>query len=208
MTKKKNDWVFGVQIVITLVLAGILFLGGGISPSKGIAVVSASEIIPTGIPLIYGDELGVSYDGVSASNPGLANQIISKLKTLDNSINLEGADLERYIGIVSAISCEYCCGAKSIIFDDGRAACGCAHSYAMRGVAKYLITQHGDEFSDEEILAELGKWKILFFPGIHENKAAVMKSQGIDVNYISLTSNQYRGIEKGQSTSSGMVGGC
>ena len=40
-----------------------------------------------------------------------------------------------------------------------------------------------------------------------EGKAEVMKSQGFDTDYISLTTNKYRGIEKGQ-TSGGMVGGC
>ena len=63
--------------------------------------------------------------------------------------------------------------------------------------------------TDEEILSELGKWKVLFFPEIHEQKAQVLKSQGIDPgNYINLASNLYRGIEKGQTSSGGMVGGC
>ena len=77
----------------------------------------------------------------------------------------------------------------------------------MRGVAKYLIKYHGDKFSDEEILTEVGKWKTLFFPGILEGKAQVMKSYGIEVDYINLTTNQYMGIEQGQATGS-MVGGC
>ena len=116
--------------------------------------------------------------------------------------------MQRYIDIGLQISCEYCCGADSIIFSNGKAACGCAHSYAMRGLAKYLIKNHGTEFTDDEILEELGKWKVLFFPGIHETKAAVLKSKGIELNYINLASNKYRGIETGQQSSSGMVGGC
>ena len=79
----------------------------------------------------------------------------------------------------------------------------------MRGLAKYLIKYHGTEFSDEQILEELGKWKVLFFPGVHQQKAAVLKSQGIELNYINLASNKYRGAEKGQASSGGaMVGGC
>lgn len=89
----------------------------------------------------------------------------------------------------------------------GTAACGCAHSYAMRGLAKYLIKNHGTEFSDNQILEELGKWKVLFFPDVHMQKAAVLKQQGIELNYINLASNLYRGIEKGASGGS-MVGGC
>ena len=80
----------------------------------------------------------------------------------------------------------------------------------MSGLAKYLITEHGDEFSDDESLSELGKWKVLFFPGIHEQKAQALEAQGIDSkNYINLASNLYRGIEKGQASGGGgMVGGC
>ncbi len=79
--------------------------------------------------------------------------------------------------------------------------------YAMRGLTKYLIKYHGSEITDEEILTEVGKWKTLFFPGILEGKAQVMKTYGITVDYINLTTNQYRGIEKGQASGS-MVGGC
>jgi len=89
----------------------------------------------------------------------------------------------------------------------GAPACGCAHSYAMRGLAKYLIKNHPKEFSDDEILGELGKWKVLFFPDIHKTKAAILKEQGIEINYINLASNKYRGIEKGSSAGE-MVGGC
>jgi hypothetical protein len=175
--------------------------------ATGVATVSATEIIPEGVPAIYGEEIGVSYNGVSASNPQLADATIRKLSEYED-MELTEAQMERYIKIVGSISCEYCCGAKSIIFDDGKRACGCAHSYAMRGLAKYLITEHPD-MSDEEILSELGKWKVLFFPGIHEQKAKVLESKGIDSkNYINLASNLYRGIEKGQASGGSMVGGC
>ena len=76
----------------------------------------------------------------------------------------------------------------------------------MRGLAKYLLTQHPD-VSDDLILEELGKWKVLFFPTIHEQKAQVLKEKGIEMNYINLASNKYRGIEKGAEGGS-MVGGC
>jgi len=176
---------------------------GSILPS-----VSASEILPSGVPKIYGEELNIKYDDVSANNPQKADATIEVLSNFDRTMNLEGENLQRYINIASKISCEYCCGAESIIFSNGQAACGCAHSYAMRGLAKYLITKHGDEYTDDEILEELGKWKVLFFPGVHETKAKVLKAQGVEINYINLASNKYRGIEKGQSSGSGMVGGC
>ena len=210
----KTNTELYVQIGIIAVLAlVIMFNAGRINASgsglaTGFATVSASGVIPTGVPAIYGEELGVSYDAVSASDPRSADATISAMKGLDVTLTLEGEDLERYIEVTSKISCEYCCGAKSIIFDNGEPACGCAHSYAMRGLSKYLILNH-PEMSDDEILSELGKWKVLFFPGIHEQKAQVLESQGIDsTNYINLASNLYRGIAKGQSSGGGMVGGC
>lgn len=214
--QKTYDKEFIAQIVIIAVLALLLVYnygkistggsaGGG---STSIASVAASEIIPTGTPKVYGSELKVSYDDVSTTNAKKADATISVLGNLDNSITLTGSDLQRYIKIASQISCEYCCGADSIIFKDGKAACGCAHSYAMRGLAKYLIKNHASEFTDDEILSELGKWKVLFFPGIHQTKAAVLKEQGIELNYINLASNKYRGIETGKQASGGMVGGC
>ncbi len=213
-TTKKLDKEFVVQVVIIAILALALVYnfgkssGGFTGSSINIGTVSASEIIPSGVPKIYGKELGVSYDDVSPNDPRKADSTIGVLGNLDNSITLTGDNLQRYISIASQISCEYCCGAESIIFSNGQAACGCAHSYAMRGLAKYLIKNHASEFSDDEILEELGKWKVLFFPGIHETKATALKSQGIELNYINLASNKYRGIEQGQQASGGMVGGC
>ena len=213
-SRSKNDTEFYVQlgIIALLVLivafnAGRIYSSGGLS--TGLAVVSASDIIPQGVPNVYGSELAVSYDDISPSNQRLADSTISKLSQYED-MELNSEQMQRYIKVAGSISCEYCCGAKSIIFNNGERACGCAHSYAMRGLAKYLIIEH-PEMPDAEVLSELGKWKVLFFPEIHEQKAQVLESKRIDsTNYINLASNLYRGIEKGQSSGSGsgMVGGC
>ena len=201
--------VIGVLLVVLFAYNGIRLSSLSVSGGVIVPLVGASEIIPVGVPAVYGSELGISYDDVSASTPKKADAAIGVMSQIDRSVTLESADLQRYIDILSDISCEDCCGAASVIFEDGRAACGCAHSFAMRGIAKYLITEHGDEFSDDEILTEVAKWKVLFFPGIHETKVAVLASQGIETNYINLASNVYRGVEKGaQQSSGGMVGGC
>ena len=212
--RKKTDWEFYAQVVIVVVLSGILiysYSGKQTGNTLGIGTVSASEIIPQGVPAVYGEELGIRYDDVSPNNLKKTEDTITLLGNIDRVENLEGAEFERYIDILykqyNGIACEYCCGARSVIFSNGQAACGCAHSYAMRGLAKYLIKYHGDEFTDEQILTEVGKWKTLFFPGILEGKAQAMKSYGIQVDYINLTTNAYRGIEQGQA-SGGMVGGC
>ncbi|GBE20227.1 MAG TPA: hypothetical protein ENG87_00570 [Candidatus Pacearchaeota archaeon] len=199
--------IIGILAILIVYNTGKIYESGGVT-GAGIGIVSASEITPTGVPAIYGKELGVNFDEVSPNNPGGADANIGILKNLDKTLTLQGSDLQRYIDITSQISCEYCCGAKSVIRSDGSAACGCAHSYAIRGLAKYLIKEHGSEYTDDEILSELGKWRVLFFPGVHEQKATALKSQGIEINYINLASNAYRGIEKGQTSGGGMVGGC
>ena len=225
---KKSNTETKVQYVIIIVLAGLLIFNGvkiygangnitGNAIATGIGTVSALSVLPEGTPEIYGSELGVSFNDVSASNPQLADATMAKLtKYEDMQLNKE--QMERYVKIGSSIACEYCCGAKTLVFSNGERACGCAHSYAMRGLAKYLLTKH-PEMSDIEILNELGKWKVLFFPGVHEKKAEVLKANGIDytnktVGYVYLASNIYRGAEN-QATASAagsggsqMVGGC
>jgi len=190
---------------------------GGIAggTSSTISAISGIDVIPKGVPNIYGKELTISFDDISANNPSKADQTISRLGAYDNQIQLSGEFLQRYIKIAGAISCEYCCGAESIIFTKstgnykaGDAACGCAHSYAMRGLAKYLLKNHAGEYTDDQILEELGKWKTLFFPGVMTQKAGVLKEKGIELNYINLASNKYRGIEQGSSSGGSMVGGC
>ncbi len=219
---KNNEPVLYVLIAATLVVLAInqlalVNLGKSVQQLQVTGRASASssaapDVIPKGVPAVYGAELGVSYDDVSGSNPQKADTTINKLAAFDTSIKLSGDELQRYIDIASQISCEYCCGAPSVIFTEdtgnykaGDAACSCAHSYAMRGVAKYLITKHS-EFSDGQILEEMAKWKTLFFPDQITQKAQILQKQGIETNYINLASNKYRGIE--QDTSGGMVGGC
>lgn len=173
--------------------------------------VDMSGIIPTGIPENYGNDFGIQFDDVNPSDQRKADEVIRKLAIVDTQTELQGPELERYINILyhmdGGMSCEYCCGARSIIFENGEMACGCAHSFAMRGVAKHLIVEYGDIYSDREIMEEVAKWKVLFFPGQMTSKAKVMESEGIEMTYSNLGANTYRGIEQGQ-TSGGMVGGC
>lgn len=122
-----------------------------------------ASVTPLGVPEIYGDELGISFDKVQ--------EAINTVQVFGptygrggKKIVLTGADLERYKRIGASIACEYCCGVKTLTKKDGSAACGCAHSIMMRGLAAYLIKNHPREFTDEEILGELVKWKAIFFP--------------------------------------------
>ena len=218
---KKSNTQTTVQYVIIAALAILIIYNGakiyGASSSDiagnvatGIGTVSALDVLPNGIPEIYGSEIGVSYNDVSASNPALADATMAKLTNYED-MKLDNATMTRYINIGSSIACEYCCGAKTLVFSNGERACGCAHSYAMRGLAKYLLTEHPD-MTDLEILNEMAKWKVLFFPGIHEKKAEALKANGVDyTNYVNLASNLYRGAENQASSAGGsgqMVGGC
>lgn len=118
-------------------------------------------VISRGAPGIYGQELGVSFDS--------AEQSINIMRQFDpdygtQKIVLTGDDLRRYIDVGLKIACEYCCGAKALVFEDGRAACGCAHSIAMRGLLAYLIKNHGTEYTNDELLREMARWKGVYFP--------------------------------------------
>ncbi len=160
--------------------------------TQGNRQLSLSDIIPSGTPEVYGTELGVSYD---KPIEGLAI-----LQKLDNQITLEGQLEERYIKIGTSISCEFCCDAKSITFADGKPACGCAHSFAMRGLAKYLLKNHGDTMTDQQILNELVKWKTLFFPKQMTERAVQLAADNGNFDQELLN--------KVNSSVPDMVGGC
>ncbi len=114
-----------------------------------------------GVPDVYGTELNVNFDDVQNS--------MNIMKQFDlgygnNKPALSAEEKKRYTDILLRISCEFCCGAKAIVFENGEPSCGCAHSQAMRGLAAYLIKNHGAEYSDDEILRELAMWKGRYFP--------------------------------------------
>ncbi len=123
-----------------------------------------------GIPETYGSELSVNYDDVQNS--------MNIMKQFDlgygkNKPSLSAEEKKRYTAINLRISCEFCCGAAAIVFENGEPSCGCAHSQAMRGLTAYLVKNHGTEYSDDQILRELARWKGRFYP-----KAMVQKTIG------------------------------
>lgn len=115
----------------------------------------------SGVPEKYGQELNVNFDDVQNS--------MNIMKQFDlgygsNKPSLSAEEKNRYTAINLRISCEFCCGAAAIVFENGEPSCGCAHSQAMRGLAAYLIKNHGTEYSDDQILRELARWKGRYFP--------------------------------------------
>ena len=166
-----------------------------VSAQQALAVdsVQAQEIIkkimPVGVPPVYGTEMGISFD-----RPEEAIVTMSKYDggwtSHQNAImfsDLGEQEKQRYMKIGTSIACEFCCGAKTLITREGEAACGCAHSAAMRGLAKYLLKNHAGEFSDDQILEELTKVKTLSFPKQMVERALQLQESGQPVN--ALTQN-------------------
>ncbi len=128
-----------------------------------------------GMPF-YSQELGVSYDTVVESLP--------KLAALDPTygsakIILTDDQKKRYvkIGMTDKMTCEFCCGAKTLVFANGEAACGCQHSQAMRGILAYMIQKYPDK-SDDEMMREVARWKALFFPNQMMTRAQEQLASG------------------------------
>src|SRR3989344_2030245 len=106
---KKSNTETTVQYVIIVVLAILLIYNGvkiyGADDSNlsgqfatGIGTVSALDVLPKGTPNIYGGELGVSYNDVSASNPNLADATMNKLAQYED-MQLNSEQMERYVKI-------------------------------------------------------------------------------------------------------------
>jgi hypothetical protein len=230
-SREERPFLWSVKYILLVMAAGILVfnqlnissLQSGVPATGQITASSAGQPVfsysSTGDPVQDAIDAvfftgkpewsdgSISFDDIEGSLRILAN--------LDRAIPTDSlsADLkERYIKIGLQISCEYCCGAKAVIFPDGRAACGCSHSYALRGIAKYLLTQYGDSYSDEEILFEMTKWKNLFFPKNTVQKAAALIANGMEITPSALNDRGLlQKIETGDLASigmPGMVGGC
>ena len=125
-----------------------------ISPSTGdIAQDLVNNVIPRGTPW-YGQEAGLSFD-----DPVAAQQLWAK----GRGIQLSSDGQKRWERIVNSFTCDYCCGSPqnpTII-----TRCGCAHSQAAQGMAKWFIKNYGDKYSDEEIYGEMARWYALWYPG-------------------------------------------
>ena len=111
-----------------------------------------NNIIPKGTPW-YGQEAGVSFD-----DPIKAQQLWAKAR----AIQLSTDEQNRWERITNSFTCDYCCGSPqhpTII-----TRCGCAHSAAAQGMAKWFVKYYGDKYSDEEIYGEMARWYALWYP--------------------------------------------
>lgn len=164
-------------------------------------------VIPSGTPE-YGAELGVSFD-----DPVNSLNILAGLERQVPTSSLTEEEKARFINIGTKISCEFCCGAPAVIDSSGRSLCGCSHAQSFQGLSKYLIRNHPTEWTDDEILLELTKWKALYYPKNMVEKAVAALENGLELTPAVLNDrNLLKKISAGDKTSIGdlptMVGGC
>ncbi len=111
-----------------------------------------NNIVPTGTPW-YGDEAGVSFD-----DPIAAQTLWAK----GRAIQLDADGEQRWNRIANSFTCDYCCGSPKSPTIITR--CGCAHSAAAQGMARWFIKNYGSKYSDEEIYGEMARWYALWYP--------------------------------------------
>ncbi|MBI3034255.1 hypothetical protein HYY72_03780 [Candidatus Woesearchaeota archaeon] len=195
------------------------FLGGssGSSSQSSFKVKSGGDVvqnviaamIPSGTPE-YGSELSVSFDDPINS--------LNTLAKLDRQIpvsQLSADEKARFINITTRISCEFCCGAPAVTDQNGRDLCGCSHAQSFRGLAKYLVKNHPKEYSDEQVLVQLTKWKALYYPKNMVEKGVAAVENGLELTPAVLNDpNLLKKLKSGDTSKVGdanlptMVGGC
>ena len=137
-------------------------------------------MIPKGLPKDYGQEVGVSFDDPVPS--------LTKMAQLDYKISTDSLNAEqkqRFIEVGTKISCEFCCSAPSVIDSQARDLCGCQHAAAFRGLAKHIIINHPD-WTNEEILWDLTKWKTEFYPRNMVQKGIALAQAGLELTPAAL----------------------
>lgn len=157
--------------------ANAISAGANAAPSAADAQKFAAEFIPRGTPA-YGQAASLSFDNVDGS--------LQNLLYYHQSIQFSDGETARYIriGTTRNTACEFCCGVGDAGFIDsaGQLTCGCAHNIAFSGLAKWMIKN--TDYSDGQILEEIAKWKVAFFPGPALQKALIQ--QGIDPSAVGM----------------------
>ncbi|HBF66897.1 MAG TPA: hypothetical protein DDW36_00535 [Candidatus Magasanikbacteria bacterium] len=195
----------------------------GTSLSGDFAKDVAALVTPTSMPF-YGEELGLNMSNLNAINESIRKLGIMAPMQGSNPIQLNDEEMKRYIAIGTEpyVTCEFCCGVKTLVREDGSPTCGCAHSIAMRGTAAYLIRNYPN-MTNEEIAYELMRQKGLYFPTqMQERMASSLAGDKndflADIKYLTLklTEKELSNLQQ-KAKSSGftpetkapdMVGGC
>lgn len=123
--------------------------------------------VPTGTPFYIlegpGSEKikGATFDDPLTSQKVWASLLGSKRFGTANTIQLTPEEEQRWQKLTSAFTCDYCCGGPNSVTTINR--CGCAHSYAWQGMAKFFIKYY-PQYTDEQIMGEMTKWKGIWYP--------------------------------------------
>jgi len=121
---------------------------------KGMDAVEAAKVvmIATGTPFY-------APPGISFDDPVGA---LAAWQPFERQIQLPSDREQRFQKIISTMTCDYCCGGPTQVTAINR--CGCRHAQAYRSIAKHLMQNYGDKYTDEEILGELQRWKGVWYP--------------------------------------------
>ena len=124
-------------------------------------------VVPIGTPfyLLEGPGAekvkGASFDDPIASQKIWASLLGSRRFGTENQIQLNPDEQKRWNKIVSLFTCDYCCGGPNSVTTINQ--CGCAHSFAWQGMAKFFIKYY-PQYTDEQIMGEMTKWKAIWYP--------------------------------------------
>jgi hypothetical protein len=196
---------------------------GGVALSGDFAKDVAALVVPAEMPF-YGQELGLDMSSLNAINASI--RVLGTMAPMQgaNPIALNPEEMKRYIDIGTEpyITCEFCCGVKTLVRKDGSPTCGCAHSIAMRGTAAYLIRNY-PEMTNADIAYELMRQKGLYFPTqMQERMASALAGEPEaftpDIKYLAmrLSEDELKDLREKAASSGfepnqeapGMVGGC
>jgi len=197
--------------------------GDGVSMTGNFTKDVVALVTPSELPF-YGPELGLDMSSLNAINASIAKLSTMAPQQGSNPIQLNDEEMKRYIAIGTEpyVTCEFCCGVKTLVREDGSPTCGCAHSIGMRGTAAYLIRNY-PEMTNAEIAYELMRQKGLYFPTQMQQRMASAlageKSDFLpDIKYLTmkLSDIELADLKKQASSSGfvpeekapGMVGGC
>lgn len=153
------------MLVILIVLIGVnQYLISSISSGLARAPVTGATVAPTQTrtqaPQTTTPQ-ATEY-GISFSEDGF-NTLVGYSR-----LDLTSEQKERFIriGTQERTACEACCGIGKgpAIDSNGNPRCGCGHNLALIGLMKYLVKNYGDKYTDQQILDEVMKWKVFFFP--------------------------------------------
>lgn len=123
-------------------------------PNSGDALADAKVVmIATGKPFYAPDDVAFD-DPVNAQK---------KWGVYETSIRLSTEQEARYQKLISTMmTCSYCCGGPNNVTMNKN--CGCAHAKAVRGFYRFMITNYGDKYSDEQLVGESHRWYALWYP--------------------------------------------